>query len=148
MSPITQACYTTSEDAENAFYTALQAGNLEALMQVWAEDDEVVCVHPNGQRVVGHAAIRLNWQDIFAGNRRLQITVNRSVRWSSMLMSIHSVVEHISIGGEEGQLTLAATNVYVRGATGWRILIHHSSAIQEGAEGMQDALDNQPHTLH
>jgi uncharacterized protein len=35
-------------------------------MAVWADDDEIVCVHPGGPRVVGAAAIRASFEAIFA----------------------------------------------------------------------------------
>jgi ketosteroid isomerase-like protein len=133
--------FTTPEDAESAFYEAVEQSNLDSLMAVWSDDDEVVCVHPNGQRLTGHPAIRDSWRAILSSGRRLRVDLARSVRWTSMLMSVHSVLEQVTIdgeeGGENGTLTLAATNVFVRGAEGWRLLSHHSSAIA-------DAGDNEP----
>ena len=130
--------YATPEDAETAFYEAIQTGQLDALMGAWADDEEVVCVHPNGQRIVGHAAIRESWRAIMSSGRRLHIGISRSVRWTSMLMSVHSVIEHINVDADQNSesvdnntLVLAATNVLLRGANGWRMLSHHSSAIQE-----------------
>ncbi len=35
-------------------------------MAVWSDDDEIVCVHPGGPRVVGPAAIRATFEAIFA----------------------------------------------------------------------------------
>ena len=55
--PLSQAPRSPDE-AEARFYEALQAGDLDKLMAVWADDDEVVCVHPGGERVIGPAAIR------------------------------------------------------------------------------------------
>ncbi|NBU89623.1 MAG: DUF4440 domain-containing protein, partial [Betaproteobacteria bacterium] len=49
---------SSPEDIEQQFYEALQQGDIERLMAVWADDDEIVCVHPGGPRVIGHAAIR------------------------------------------------------------------------------------------
>ena len=46
------------DDIEAMFYEALQTGNIERLMACWADEDEVVCVHPGGQRLLGPAAIR------------------------------------------------------------------------------------------
>ena len=34
---------------------ALERSDLDAMMEVWADDEEVVCVHPGGPRVVGAA---------------------------------------------------------------------------------------------
>lgn len=131
--------FTTPEDAESAFYEAIEQSQLDRLMQVWSEDEEVVCVHPNGQRLNGHAAIRDSWRAILGSGRRLRVDLARSVRWTSMLMSVHSVIERVFIEqssgeGEGGTLTLAATNVFIRGAEGWRLLSHHSSAISDSEE--------------
>ena len=46
------------DELEAAFYDALQQGDLERLMACWADEDEIVCLHPGGARLVGPAAIR------------------------------------------------------------------------------------------
>ena len=43
--------FPTAQDAETAFYEALERCDLEGMMAVWAEDEEIVCVHPAGGRV-------------------------------------------------------------------------------------------------
>jgi hypothetical protein len=67
-------------------------------------------------------------------------------------MTVHNVIEHITIDGDQpgetaegGTLTLAATNVLLRGANGWRFLSHHSSAIQEQSENESNG---GPRVLH
>src|SRR5260370_305974 len=50
---VKKSTFPTPQDAENAFYEALEAGELEAMMEVWAEDEEIVCVHPGGARLAG-----------------------------------------------------------------------------------------------
>ena len=43
--------HATPEAVEQAFYDALEAGDVDALMSVWSEDDEIICIHPGGQRL-------------------------------------------------------------------------------------------------
>ena len=38
----------SADDTENAFYDALQCGDIEKLMDCWADEDNIVCVHPGG----------------------------------------------------------------------------------------------------
>lgn len=121
--------FPTPEDAEQAFYEAAEAGDLDALMAVWAEDDEVVCVHPNGERLIGQAAIRDSWRKILSAGRKLQVRIEQPVRWQGLMLATHNVIETVIIDGENETLQLAASNVYVRGATGWRLLVHHASPI-------------------
>ncbi|MDE2594231.1 MAG: nuclear transport factor 2 family protein, partial [Burkholderiales bacterium] len=56
----------TADDTEASFYDALQHGDLEKLMSVWAEDDEVACVHPGGPRAVGMLAIRASFESVLS----------------------------------------------------------------------------------
>ena len=43
--------YETSRAAERAFYAAFQRANLEEMMQVWADEDSIMCIHPMGPRL-------------------------------------------------------------------------------------------------
>jgi len=55
--------FPTAQDAENAFYEALERADLEGMMAVWSEDEEIVCVHPAGQRLAGHPPRPLSKDD-------------------------------------------------------------------------------------
>jgi ketosteroid isomerase-like protein len=120
--------FARAEDVENAFYEAIARADLDALMAVWADDEEIICIHPTGQRLLGATAIRDNWRNIFAHNPRLSVRISHSVRWSGMLIAVHSVVETLYVGNENtAHGPMLATNVFQRGARGWRLLSHHSS---------------------
>ena len=68
--------FPTAQDAENAFYEALERGDLEGMMAVWAEDEEIICVHPGGPRLSGPDEVRSSWARIFSGGTgpRVHIT--------------------------------------------------------------------------
>lgn len=126
--------FTTSEDAEEAFYEAIGRADLDALMAVWSEDEDVLCIHPTGQRMDGHAAIRESWRSIFDSNPRFSVHIRSKVRWESVLMAVHSVVETLFL--EKDQTVhgpMLSTNVYIRGASGWRLLSRHTSAAADDA---------------
>ena len=59
--------YPTPEDAETAFYEAFERSDLAGMMTVWAEDDDIVCIHPQGPRLTGFDAVRESWVQIFSG---------------------------------------------------------------------------------
>ena len=48
----------SAEAVEEAFYDALRRGDFAAMMAVWADDEDVICVHPSGSRHVGIEAVR------------------------------------------------------------------------------------------
>lgn len=142
--------FASAEDAENAFYEAIARADIEALMNVWADDEEIVCIHPTGQRLCGPAEIRNSWQVIFANNPRLTVRVARSVRWTSMLLTVHNVIETLYLGDESTPHgPMLSTNVFQRGANGWRLLAHHTSAAADlSASEAGEHSNNEPRTLH
>ncbi len=70
--------FPTAQDAENAFYEALERGDLDAMMAVWAEDEEIVCVHPAGERLTGQDQVRASWTKIFSGESRARVHIRAS----------------------------------------------------------------------
>lgn len=134
--------FTSPQEAETAFYEALERGDLEAMMNVWSEDDEIVCVHPGGARLAGYALVRETWQRIFTGSRlKVQLLALSTVH--GPFSAVHSVIEQIGVVGEKHlSAPVVATNVYVRGALGWRMIVHHASPVPPGSVG--DA----PQVLH
>jgi ketosteroid isomerase-like protein len=126
--PLHKPLFATPQDCEAAFYDALERADLDAMMAVWAEDEEIVCIHPGGTRLVGYAAVREGWRRIFDGGRRLKVALSKQVYLQSMLLSVHSLHEHIAlVSGDGTSAPVVATNLYVRGAVGWRLLVHHAS---------------------
>lgn len=120
--------FASPQDAENAFYEAIERGDVEALMAVWAEDEEILCVNPSGIPLVGHAAIRTSWQRIFENNARLSVRHVLTNSTQTPFAAVHCVQEDIGIQGEEVQRApVLTTNVYLHSSHGWRLVAHHSS---------------------
>ncbi len=122
------------------FYEAMQHGDIERLMAVWSDDEEIVCVHPGGPRIVGALAIRASFEGLFA-NGGIQAEPEHVRRVRTHSTAVHSVVERLGIATENGLRTawVLATNVYVRTGLGWRMVAHHASPgssneLQEVAE--------------
>ncbi len=118
----------SANDMEAAFYDALQAADIEKLMACWADEDEIVCVHPGGARLVGLGAIRAAFEALFS-NGSIRATPERVRSVDSLASSVHSVVERIEVMTPQGpqQAFVLATNVYHKTAQGWRLVAHHAS---------------------
>ena len=120
--------FPTPQDAEAAFYDAVERADLEALMAVWAEDEEIVCVHPGGPRLSGYTAIRDAWRRIFEGGPRLKVRLSGTTTVQTPFTVVHTVIEHISVRNDESKRApVIATNVFVRSTVGWRLVLHHVS---------------------
>ncbi len=121
--------FATPQDTEAAFYDALVKRDLEAMMEVWADDDDSYCVHPGGARICGIERIRESWRQIFSGGQELRFSLREQQLIHSMMLAVHSVYEYISIAGEPNMpQPMIATNVYQRTERGWRMVAHHAAA--------------------
>ena len=141
--------FPTAQDAENAFYEALERCDLEGMMAVWAEDDEIVCVHPAGTRLTGQDEVRESWAKLFAAGPRARVAVERQVAISGMMLAVHSVFETFNLPAAKGQAQpapIVATNVYLRTAAGWRMIVHHASPAPAQPQAAQR--DVAPKILH
>jgi uncharacterized protein (TIGR02246 family) len=143
--------FPTAQDAETAFYEALEHADLEAMMAVWSEDEEIVCVHPGGQRLAGQAQVREGWRRMFAGGPGMRVQTGQQVAVTGMMVAVHSVHEHITVAGEPGpRPPMVATNVYLRTPSGWRMVAHHASPApgEPPAAAAGPADSSAPKTLH
>lgn len=119
----------TVEEVEAAFYDALSHADLDALMALWAEEEEIVCVHPGAPRLVGHAAIRASWEAIFERGG-VQIRPVQLHAMQNMMSAVHNVIEDVRQGPHEGsEMHILATNVYLKTPQGWRLAMHHASIV-------------------
>lgn len=122
--------FSSPQDAEAAFYDALQRADLEGMMQVWSDDEEVSCIHPGGARITGHEQLRESWSQIFKSGQRLQVQLSDQVIVGGMMLSLHSLHENILVLGGQGEgarSLVVTTNVYMRSAAGWHMVLHHAS---------------------
>ena len=118
----------TPDDVEQAFYEALHNADLQQLMACWAEEDEIVCVHPGGPRLIGAGAIRQAFELMF-GNGSVQAHPERIHKIESLASAGHHLVEKVEVLTPQGVQTawVLATNVYHKPAQGWRMVAHHAS---------------------
>jgi len=120
--------FTTAEAVEEAFHDAMQRADLDAMMSLWADDEEVVCVHPGGGRLVGLDAIRSAWGAIFH-NGGVDARPTSVRTYTGAVTAVHSVVEQVEVMLPDGlhQAVVMATNVYHKTPEGWRLVAHHAS---------------------
>lgn len=143
--PENKRFFASPQDAEAAFYDALERADLEAMMSVWSEDEEVVCIHPGGMRISGYAKVIESWRQILGNGARLRVRLSHQIHLQGLLLSIHSLHENISlIEDDTPRPPIVATNIYLRGTQGWRMLVHHASPAPVSPE----AVGETPKTLH
>lgn len=148
MPPRRNKLFPTPEDAQTAFYEAFERGNLEAMMAVWAESDDIVCVHPQGPRLMGFEAVRESWVQIFSGATQLRVRTIDMQKFDGQSLAVHQVVELLTAPSQPQGPTqsVCATNVYELTDDGWRMVVHHASPMPETAPAEEPPPPT--HTLH
>ena len=135
-----------ADEVEAAFYDALQNADLDKLMACWADEDEIVCIHPGGPRVVGATAIRATFEAMFA-NGSIRAWPQKVRKTVSVASSVHCLLERVEVLTPQGprQAWVIATNVYHRTAQGWRLVAHHASP---GTASEIQEVSDAPAVLH
>lgn len=135
--------FASPEECEQAFYEALESADAEAVMDLWLEDDDVVCIHPNGPRLLGYAAVRASWTALLA-NGPLHVRCSARKSLDTPTVAVHSVVEEVLVthGNARQVVGLLATNAYVKTSAGWKMVLHHSAPA-----GGESAGTAEPHAV-
>ncbi len=128
----TTPIYVSPQDAALAFYQAFEARDLDAMMTAWADDEDIVCVHPGGARMVGYDAVRAAWEQLFSGDTKLSFRLDEVVILETVGLAMQSAIEHVATADGTARGAAVATNVFMRTPSGWRMVCHHASPIANG----------------
>lgn len=140
--------FPTPDDAENAFYDAFERANIALMMAVWAESDDIVCIHPQGPRLTGFEAVRDSWVQIFSGGAQLRVRTTEARKFDGNTLAVHQVIELVAPPGEGAAVTsIFATNVFELTEAGWRMVVHHAAPAPE-APPRAPEISPPAHTLH
>ncbi|MFF3733246.1 nuclear transport factor 2 family protein [Streptomyces sp. NPDC002476] len=128
------------EQANTAFYEAMERGDLDELSGLWlpGEDLTVSCVHPGWPVLRGRGEVLRSYALIMANTEYIQFfltDVSVSMTGGTALVTC---TENILSGGPAedgnalgplvGQLVVA-TNVFRRTPDGWKLWSHHGSPV-------------------
>jgi hypothetical protein len=85
-------------------------------------------VHPGGGWILGWEEVRRSWETIIAATAHIEFEVGEvEVRLEDPVAWV-TCVERVT--GPDGQTAeIAATNGFVLGTRGWRMVLHHASPI-------------------
>ncbi|MFN3716071.1 MAG: YybH family protein [Thiobacillus sp.] len=125
--------FATPEAAEIAFYSAFESRSLDDMMRVWAQTDQIVCIHPLAAALNGRGAVAAGWRSIFEAAAQFSIGIQLAHEIRETDQVVRIVYESLTIGHEtEPRPPILATNLYRREADGWHMVLHHASPMQAG----------------
>jgi len=117
--------------ANDRFYRALEAQDLEAMEEAWVHAPFAHCVHPQSDAIVGWEAVRESWAKIFASTRWMRVTPTADRIEIIGAVAIVTCAENITVQSDEdvGLAVASATNLFLRTRDGWRLFHHHASLV-------------------
>lgn len=142
--------YLTPQEAELAFYDAMERNDVESMMSVWMENDTIICVHPGASRLQGVREIRAGFAQMFEEPSPMMDFTLSDMRCQHVgELAIHTVREEILVDGQLASVMLA-TNIYQKTDAGWLMMLHHASPeLDVEVDDFDFTLDNTvPMLLH
>ncbi|QIK37540.1 nuclear transport factor 2 family protein [Caldichromatium japonicum] len=118
--------FPTPQDAEDAYYDALESADAQAMAAVWAEAEDVFCLLPMAPLAIGSQVRRL-WQALFARSQGFDLQVRHLLWIEQDDLAIHLVEEHPQVTSGDPPPPIYALHIFQRGPDGWRLLIHQNS---------------------
>ena len=115
--------------ANQRFYDAFGALDIDAMEAAWEPSDRALCIHPGWPALVGWEPIKASWQGIFDNATLMHFNIQYlnaasqgDCGWVTCVGNITSVLQ-----GRASNFGILATNIFVRTPQGWRMTAHHGS---------------------
>jgi ketosteroid isomerase-like protein len=113
--------------ANQAFYDAFEARDLDRMSDVWEHSDRAVCTHPGWSTLRGWGAIVSSFATLFHSPQTLQFLLTDAV--ASIDGDTAWVTVDENLLGDQGGTTVAALNLFARDGGRWRMVVHHGSPV-------------------
>jgi ketosteroid isomerase-like protein len=117
--------------ANEAFYEAFEAHDLDGMSRVWLHDSSVRCVHPNRDLLQGWRAVRASWKEIFGNLQWIRLSptaVSVSVGANDDVAVVVCTENVTEQRGDDLSVSVkVATNIFRKSAGAWRMVHHHAS---------------------
>jgi ketosteroid isomerase-like protein len=121
--------YHTPQEAEDAFYDALDEGDLGKLLSVWAESDDVCCLLPMHPLIQSRRGVTDLFTHLLSRGHGVSLSVTHLGWIHTDNIAIHQVEETILAPSPDApaQPPFYGTNIYRKDSTGWRLIVHQNA---------------------
>ena len=113
--------------ANTRFYRAFSEGDFTAMAALWAQEAPVACFHPGQPLLLGLHAVLRSWREILKPGAPLKL---RGEEPRVQLFGDMAIVYCYEAAGDQPP-HLAATNVFLREGSSWRMVHHHAGPLSE-----------------
>jgi len=116
--------------ANRRYYDAFEARDLDAMSDLWERSDRALCTHPGWATLEGWGAVAASFFALFQNGAQLQFVLTRER--ATIVGDAAWVSLDENLLGDQGGVTVAAVNLFVRREGRWSMVGHHGSVIQAG----------------
>ena len=116
-------------EANQRFYDAFSALDIEAMANAWETSERARCLHPGWPLITGWEPIRESWETIFNNTTMMHFIITEvkpevqgDLGWVDCVENITSVVD-----GKASSFAVRATNLFSRHEGRWLVVHHHAS---------------------
>lgn len=118
--------FDTPEDAEDAYYDALENNELDALLKLWSDGTDCFSILPMMPPALGKQAIGDAYQALLAQTGGLDIMV-KHLHWIKRAdVAIHVVLEQVTMEGNNTP-PIYTVNSFAKNTEGWQMIGHQNS---------------------
>lgn len=121
-----------------AFYDAIESGDLDLMRSIWAARSDVVCTHPGAEPIKGREQVLRSWAMIMANTDYIQffltdVDLSIAPGAGEPTIAVVTCVENMLAGAASEDTfnggKAVATNLFVRSGSGWKMWMHHGSPV-------------------
>jgi hypothetical protein len=119
--------------ANAGYYRAFESADLDAMSALWERSERATCTHPGWATLHGWGRVAASYMALFQSGARMQFVLTREACVTVGDAAWVTVDENLL--GDEGGVTVAVVNLFVRDAAGvWRMVGHHGSVVHAASE--------------
>ena len=121
--------FNTPQEAEDAFYDALEEGDLKQLLSVWSEADDICCLLPMYPMIQGRQDVADVFTELFSQGHGVALAIAHLSWIQTDDVAIHQVEETIQNPPPDTPPPppFYGTNIYRKDSTGWRLIVHQNA---------------------
>ncbi len=125
--------YDTPQDAEDNFYDALEEGDLNRLLSVWADTDDTCCILPMYPLVQGREGIQEVFSHLFSQGHGVELSITHLNWIQTDDIAIHHVEENLQKVPPDRPPPppFYGTNIYRKDSNGWHLIVHQNAPTPE-----------------
>src|SRR5690606_1459700 len=127
-------------NVNQSVYDAIESGDIDLMESLWADRDDVICIHPGAEPLRGRAAVSRSWSMVMANTGYIQFFLTGvNVDFAHHQTAVVTCTENVLAEGETADSfsggKAVATNVFVRAERGWLLWMRHASPVAIAEEG-------------